>query len=137
MLGHIESYDESHQTGVVKYQDEFYEFHIDQWTAEEAPNVGDDVDFDFEDDKITEIGPVGAYLLKTIPVKKRMVAAILGVVFGAIGLHRFYLGYYAIGVLQILVTFLTGGFGVMWGFFEGVLIFAGHMNKDAKGRPLK
>jgi len=61
----------------------------------------------------------------------------LGVLFGAIGLHRFYLGFWWLGLGQIIVTFVTGGFGVMWGFIEGVLIFTGHINKDAKGRLLK
>lgn len=137
MLGHIESYDEKYQTGVVKYDGEFYEFHLDQWSSESLPNVGDDVDFDHEEGKVTDIGLVGAYLVESKPVKRRIVAALLGIVLGAIGAHRFYLGFYALGVLQIVVTFLTGGFGVMWGFIEGVLIFTGHMDKDAKGRHLK
>jgi TM2 domain-containing membrane protein YozV len=134
MIGHIESYDENCQTGIVKYGNEFYEFHINQWTSEAAPKKDDDVDFDMEDGVITDISLVGAYLMESQPVKKRIVAAILGIVFGAIGLHRVYLGFYGIALLQILVTFLTGGFGVVWGFLEGVLIFAGHINKDAKGR---
>jgi TM2 domain-containing membrane protein YozV len=136
MLGNIESYDEKCQTGVVKFQNEFYEFHLDQWTSEAPPCAGDDVDFDEEDGKITEIAPVGAYLLRDKPVKRRILAALLGIVFGAIGLHRMYLGYYGIALLQIALTYLTGGYGVMWGFIEGTLIFAGHINKDAKGRPL-
>ena len=134
MIGHIESYDENCQTGIVKYGNEFYEFHINQWTSEAAPKKDDDVDFDMEDGVITDISLVGAYLMESQPVKKRIVAAILGIVFGAIGLHRVYLGFYGIALLQILGTFLTGGFGVVWGFLEGVLIFAGHINKDAKGR---
>jgi TM2 domain-containing membrane protein YozV len=65
------------------------------------------------------------------------VASLLGVVFGAIGLHRMYLGYWGIAIAQILVTYLTGGFGVVWGFVDGVLIFTGHVYKDSKGRLLK
>lgn len=137
MLGHIESYDERCQTGVIKYNNEFFEFHIDQWTSEEMPKVGDDVDFDQEEGQVVEVGLVGAYLVETKPVKSRIVAALLGVVFGAIGLHRLYLGFYGIAVAQIAVTLLTGGFGVIWGFLEGVLIFTGHIYKDAKGRHLK
>lgn len=137
MLGHIESYDERCQTGVIKYNGNFYEFHIDQWTAESAPKVGDDVDFDHEEDKVTEVGPVGAYLVEAKPVKSQMLAAFLGIVFGAIGLHRFYLGFYGLGIAQIIVTLVTGGFGVVWGFVEGALIFTGHIYKDAKGRHLK
>lgn len=137
MLGHIESYDERCQTGIVKYQDKFYEFHIDQWTSDKEPQPGDDVDFDHEDGEVTEIGPVGAYLDPIKPVKSRVIAGVLGLIFGAVGLHRMYLGFWWIGIAQIIVTFLTGGFGVMWGFFESILIFVGHINKDAKGRYLK
>lgn len=137
MLGHIESYDEECQTGVVKYEGEYYEFHIDQWTSDAPPKAGDDVDFDHEDGKITDISLVGAYLVEPKPVKSRIVAALLGIVFGAIGLHRIYLGFYTIAVAQILVTLFTGGYGVVWGFMEGVLIFMGHIYKDAKGRHLK
>lgn len=137
MLGHIESYDERCQTGIVKHEGSFYEFHIDQWSSQQPPNVGDDVDFDLENGEVSEIGPVGAYLVDSRPVKSRMIAALLGVLFGAIGFHRFYLGFWGLGVTQLLVTYLTGGFGVVWGFIEGVLLFTGHIHKDAKGRLLK
>ncbi len=137
MLGHIESYDEKCQTGVIKYEGRFYEFHLDQWTSETPPKTGDDVDFDQEDDKVTDVSLVGAYLMEAKPVKSRMVAALLGIAFGAIGLHRIYLGYYFIGIAQAALTLASGGFGVMWGFIEGVLIFTGHIYKDAKGRHLK
>ncbi len=137
MLGHIESYDERCQTGVVKHENEFFEFHLKQWTSQQPPKVGDDVDFDHENGEITEISPVGAYLVDSKPVKSHIVAALLGIIFGAIGLHRFYLGFWGLGIAQVAVTYLTGGFGVMWGFIEGVLIFTGHIRKDAKGRLLK
>lgn len=137
MLGHIESYDERCQTGVIKYQDRFYEFHIDQWTAEQAPQAGDDVDFDHENNEVIEVSPVGAYLVELQPVKHHLIAALLGIVFGGLGFHRFYLGFWGLGITQILVTLFTGGFGVVWGFVEGVLIFTGHIKKDAKGRHLK
>lgn len=137
MLGHIESYDERCQTGIVKREGKFYEFHLDQWSSQEPPKAGDDVDFDHEHGDVTDIGPVGAYLADSQPVKNHIVAALLGIVFGAIGLHRMYLGFWGLAIAQILVTYLTGGFGVVWGFVEGVLIFSGHINKDAKGRLLK
>ncbi|WP_305910059.1 TM2 domain-containing protein [Methylomarinum sp. Ch1-1] len=138
MIGHIESYDDNTQTGVIKFEDKFYEFHIDQWTLDSPPKVGDDVDFDMDDDDtVTEVGPVGAYLKDTRPVKRRWVAVVLGFLFGAIGLHRIYLGFYGLGIAQILVTLITGGYGVVWGFTEAVLLLTGHIYKDAKGRFLK
>jgi TM2 domain-containing membrane protein YozV len=76
--------------------------------------------------------------------KSKMVAGLLGIFLGALGVHRFYLGYTAIGVAQILVTvvggILTCGIGwiagAIWGLVEGILIFAGQINKDAQGKPL-
>jgi TM2 domain-containing membrane protein YozV len=69
--------------------------------------------------------------------KSKVVAGLLGIFLGSIGIHRFYLGYTTIGIIQIVVTVLTFGIGGLWGFIEGILIFAGTINKDAQGRPLK
>ena len=137
MLGHIESYDNDKQVGVIKVDDNFFEFHIDNWIADTPPKAGDDVDFMETDGNVTEIDLVGAYIQDERPVKRRWIASILGVFLGALGLHRFYLGFYTIGIMQIVLTLATQGYGVMWGFIEGVLIFSGHIRKDAKGRFLK
>jgi TM2 domain-containing membrane protein YozV len=69
--------------------------------------------------------------------KSKIVAGLLGIFLGSLGIHRFYLGYTTIGIIQIVVTVLTFGIGGLWGFVEGILIFAGTINKDAQGRPLK
>lgn len=69
--------------------------------------------------------------------KSRIVAGILGVLLGELGIHRFYLGYVGIGVIQIVVTICTLGIGGLWGIIEGILILVGNFNKDAQGRPLK
>ncbi|WP_031433902.1 TM2 domain-containing protein [Methylomarinum vadi] len=138
MIGHIESYDNKIQTGIIKFEDKFYEFYIDQWELESPPQPGDDVDFDIDEEgKVIDVSPVGAYLRDTKPVKRKWVAVVLGLLFGAVGLHRIYLGFYGLGIAQILVTLITGGYGVMWGFIEGVLLMTGHIYKDAKGRFLK
>lgn len=76
--------------------------------------------------------------------KSKLVAGLLGVFVGGLGIHRFYLGYNLIGVIQLLVTvvlgILTCGFGALaghiWGLVEGILILTGHINKDSNGRPL-
>ncbi len=137
MLGQIESYDDDIQTGVIKVDDKFFEFHIDNWIADTPPKVGDDVDFMEEDGNVMDVDLIGAYIKDERPVKRRWIAAVLGVFLGALGLHRFYLGFYTIGIMQIILTLATQGYGVMWGFIEGVLIFSGHIRKDAKGRYLK
>jgi hypothetical protein len=137
MLGRIDHFDPQTQSGVISYQGEQFDFHLDQWTSEAEPKTGDDVDFDHEEGNVTDVGLVGAYLSGIQPVKSQKLAGILGLVFGAIGLHRIYLGFWGLGIAQAVITVVTGGFGVVWGFCEGVLIITGHITKDAKGRPLK
>ena len=69
--------------------------------------------------------------------KSRVAAGILGILVGGLGIHRFYLGYVGIGILQIVVTILTCGAGSLWGFIEGILILCGTtITTDADGVPL-
>ena len=70
-------------------------------------------------------------------LKSKLIAGIFGILLGSLGIHRFYLGYTTIGVVQIIVTIFTFGIGGLWGFIEGIMILAGGINKDAKGLPLK
>jgi len=70
--------------------------------------------------------------------KSRLTAGLLGIFLGGFGVHRFYLGYTSIGVLQILVTIATCGIGSLWGMIEGILILTGSgITTDADGRPLR
>ncbi|TJY67489.1 NINE protein [Arthrobacter sp. CAU 1506] len=71
--------------------------------------------------------------------KSRLVGGLLGILLGGLGVHRFYLGHIGIGVLQIVVTFLTFGVGAVWGFIEGIMILVGAepFKRDARGVPLK
>ncbi|MHA7264280.1 TM2 domain-containing protein [Arthrobacter sp. TMN-37] len=71
--------------------------------------------------------------------KSRLVAGLLGVLLGSLGIHRFYLGYVGIGIAQIVVTIVTFGLGAIWGFIEGIMILVGaeSFRRDARGVPLK
>jgi TM2 domain-containing membrane protein YozV len=70
--------------------------------------------------------------------KSRIAAGVLGIFLGGLGVHRFYLGYVPIGVVQIVVTILTCGLGQIWGFIEGICILAGAaITTDADGRPMR
>lgn len=70
--------------------------------------------------------------------KSKMVAGLLGIFLGSFGVHRFYLGYTKIGIIQIVVTIVTCTIGGLWGFIEGILILCGNtITTDAAGRPLK
>ena len=71
--------------------------------------------------------------------KSRLIGGLLGILLGGLGIHRFYLGYVGIGILQIVVTIVTFGLGAIWGFVEGIMILVGAemFRRDAKGVPLK
>ena len=57
--------------------------------------------------------------------KSKLVAGLLGIFCGGIGIHNFYLGKAGMGIAQIFVSIITCGFGAIWGFIEGILILCG------------
>ncbi|MEG1442324.1 MAG: TM2 domain-containing protein [Oscillospiraceae bacterium] len=71
-----------------------------------------------------------------VPQRSRLVAGLLGILLGSLGVHSFYLGYTTRGILQILVTIITCGIGAVWGFIEGIMILVKSINVDADGIPL-
>ena len=82
--------------------------------------------------------PSGAYNSQDPALKSRVAAGVLGILLGGLGIHRFYLGYVGIGIVQIIVTIVTFGFGSLWGLIEGILILVkSGITTDAQGRPLR
>ena len=137
MIGHIESYDPDNQAGVVKSEENAYTFYLDDWVAQVLPDPGDDVTFEVDGGIARNITLVGAYLAPPKAVKYKYVAALLALFLGFTGIHRFYLGFYWLGIAQLALTAATVGYGALWGFVEAILLFTGRIEKDAKGRPLK
>lgn len=72
--------------------------------------------------------------------RNRWVAGALGVLLGPFGVHRFYLGFTGIGILQAALTvgslFMLYPLVAVWAFIEGILCFCGAM-RDADGLPLR
>jgi TM2 domain-containing membrane protein YozV len=68
--------------------------------------------------------------------KSKLTAGLLGIFLGGFGVGRFYLGYTNIGVLQLVVSVVTCGFGSIWGFIDGIIILIGNV-PDPQGRPLR
>lgn len=69
--------------------------------------------------------------------KSKILAGLLGIFFGGLGVHRFYLGYTGMGILQLILTFITCGFASIWGFIEGILILCDSViTTDHDGNPL-
>jgi TM2 domain-containing membrane protein YozV len=52
------------------------------------------------------------------------------------GVGRMYMGYGAIGVLQLVLT-LCGGVGYIWSFIDGIIILSGGVKMDGYGRQMK
>jgi TM2 domain-containing membrane protein YozV len=79
--------------------------------------------------------------------KSKLVAGLLGIFLGGLGIHRFYLGFTKVAVIQLVLTLVvsifTLGFGLfvvaLWGVIEGIMIIAGsaHFRVDAHGVPLR
>lgn len=83
--------------------------------------------------------------------KSKLVAGLLGILVGGLGVHRFYLGYNNIGIAQLAIDVIgwillpfTCGISLifilaahLWGIVDGIMILTGSLNTDAQGRPLK
>lgn len=52
---------------------------------------------------------------------KKLIAGLLGIFLGSLGVHKFYLGYTKEGVIQLVITVVTCGFGSILGLIEGIL----------------
>ena len=80
------------------------------------------------------------YNNNTNPLKSKMVAGILGILLGALGVHNFYLGYTGKAVAQLLISLLSCGVlsfaSAIWGLIEGIMILTGSINVDGNGKPL-
>ena len=55
---------------------------------------------------------------KTAGADKKIAAGICGILLGALGIHKFILGYTTEGIIMLLVTVLTLGLG---GFLMGII----------------
>ena len=56
-------------------------------------------------------------------MKSKVVAGVLGILLGALGIHKFYLGYTGAGFIHILLTVLiiTAPISSIVGLIEGIL----------------
>lgn len=83
--------------------------------------------------------------------KSKIVAGILAIFLGSLGIHNFYLGNNNIAFIQLGITIVSTllsccTFGLsglivcivwIWAFVEGIMILCGKINTDANGVPLK
>ena len=64
--------------------------------------------------------------------KSWLVALLLSILIGSLGVDRFYLGYIGLGILKLLTC---GGLGI-WYLIDIILIAVGKMT-DSNGQPLQ
>ncbi len=127
-----------------------------------CPECGKPVDEKYEREKEGNVEPTPAPEPDPAPIptptpadkpeqKSKVMAGILALVFGSLGVHNFYLGKNTIGAIQLSITVVSlllscctfglSSLGVVaveiWAIIEGIMIFAGKINKDGKGVPLK
>ena len=57
---------------------------------------------------------------KPAGAEKKIVAGILGILLGGLGIHKFYLGYTKEGIIQIVLCLLCG-IGAIIGLIEGII----------------
>lgn len=86
-----------------------------------------------------------AYPAQNVDAKSKLVAGLLGILVGSLGIHNFYLGYHSRAILQLVLTLAGGAVTcglastavAIWGLVEGIQILTGNINMDANGVPLK
>jgi TM2 domain-containing membrane protein YozV len=142
MIGVIKDYDPEAQTGSISNGKEVFQFGVDDWIAGAPPEQGDHVKFDLRGVNPYNIDLYAATLDKGDAVKRKYLAIFLAFIFGMVGGHRLYLGYYRIAITQIIVSAVlvvagAPAYAFLWGFVDAILILGGHIDKDALGRPLK
>ncbi len=67
--------------------------------------------------------------------KSRTIAGILQLLIPGVG--RMYLGYAALGVIQLVVCVITCGVAWIWSVIDGIMILSGKVGIDGYGRALE
>jgi len=76
-------------------------------------------------------GPAAA--VPGVPMEKDwLVALLLSILVGTLGVDRFYLGYIGLGIVKLLTA---GGCGIWW--IVDIILIATNKMTDAQGRPLR
>jgi TM2 domain-containing membrane protein YozV len=101
MKGKILDYSVQSNSGVISGNDGVrYKFGGAEWKAQTPPAVGQDVDFD-----VNEQEALGVYLISSSESKSKVAAALLAFFLGGFGAHKFYLGRTVPAVIMLLVWF--------------------------------
>ena len=109
MKGRILTYSPQDNAGVITADDNNrYPFAGSEWKDPDAPYRGAYVDFIIQDSDAAEIYQAIDEPTATTPrkPKKKVVAGILALIFGGLGIHKFYLGYTTEGMIHLLIFYI-------------------------------
>lgn len=116
-----------------------YTFLPADWTQRGEPVIGQTVDFETEDGRALNIFPLTtpAAIAQPAPApvpandRNKYVAALLAFFIGTLGIHRFYLGRTASGVVMLVLTLTVVGllFTGLWALVDAVRLL---MMSDAE-----
>ena len=109
MRGQILGYDYRTGLGEISGDDGHrYKFVGTEWRPPSQPRPGQTVDFEVREDEacaIYAMAPISPFAGEA-GKPSRLVAALLALFLGTIGIHKFYLGYNKAGLVMLLVSIL-------------------------------
>ena len=122
MKGRILDYSVQDNLGIISGTDgNRYRFAGSEWRSTGVPSAGETVDFEADGPDAIAVypdsvstGPAGS--------KSKVAAGVLAILLGGLGIHKFYLGYTAQGL--ILLALLIVGFILLFVFIGAFLLFA-------------
>ena len=118
MQGKILEFSIDNNTGVISGEDgNRYGFQGGEVHSDVPPRAGDNVDFQATGDQATGIY-ISAPAAPPVGAKNKVVAGILALFLGGLGIHKFYLGYTAPGVIMLIGTL----FGFVLLFIPNLII---------------
>ena len=118
MRGRLLAFDFRTGTGEISGEDgERYRFSDSEWKTPGRPRLGQGVDFRAEGDRALAIyGFAQTEVLSGD--KSKIVAALLAFFFGALGIHKFYLGKNGAGIIMLCCTL----FGIILLFLPTLIV---------------
>lgn len=122
MRGQILNFSTQTNTGIITGEDgHHYTFSKQQWKDTKSPAVGTTVDFIINGKRAVDIfiiasrNPI-ADLSNQLQSnqKNRITAALLALLFGSVGAHKFYLGQISLGIIYLVF---------FWTFIPAIIAF--------------
>ncbi len=114
MKGKILDFSIQSNSGIITGDDgNRYNFSGSEWKSETPPTTGLRVDFEAEEKLALGIYVIQNDLKPTIKkTKDKLVAGLLAIFLGWLGIHKFYLGFTGPGLVYLLVN--TLGWTITW-----------------------